>query len=255
MEFKNLRKWMFRTYLAAYVTAGGYALFDAAKNSDTLENTPQLSDIREYDVSIDGKVKHLTLVGEVHSYNRKESEIAKELVERNTHVAGEGFSFSIHRLTPGNYVFGMAAVLPATPYYFFCKIGSGRMYPSLGDYAEDKGRRLYELENVNDEFDTMTLLERSVMLASYWSTLFTAPLGYYESKNYAISNAILVEISQNKGIAHRDSVMASTIVDLLHRDDIDTLLAFYGRGHMIGITRNLDKALEMKEQPTDITKQ
>lgn len=245
---------LYLTYSCAYLGSAGYAFYDHFKYN--VERVKKKAEnhllVKNYDISLGNKVKRLTLVGEIHMYNYKESEFGKKLIQNYKHVAHEGGTYE------GRSAFIWAWSALGTPSNLFYMMGSGRYHPSIGVSAVLEGKEIHFLESGEDSFEQNTTLEQKLMLMSSTVTAFaTAPLSYYIGRNMLINgedwDSIIKDLDGNSSIGYavnlteRDTIMADNIAELLEKDNIDSLLCVMGRGHIVGVEKNLKEKLKLEE--------
>lgn len=203
----------------------------------------------KYKIDIDGKGKHLTLVGEQHDYNETEHRIAQRLVDGHQHFASEIIRDFLKDLSMKNFFYG---VVLATPYLLannYAHLGNGRWYDSIREIAEERGYRIHALEKPDDPFNSLSAWEKVTLLGESFFSVLTAPWAYYEAKNEIPYNPHKFANYPYREhlIDRRDKIMAKGIVDLLKKDEIDKLLAGVGRAHLEGIIRNLSAQVRLQE--------
>src|SRR3989338_6174248 len=194
-----------------------------------------------YNAVVNGKEKRLTLAGEIHIYNRQESEIARQLVESHSNFAGEGSGISL------NFFDRSLAVLSRFP-PFYLMLGTGRTYDGIHEIAKNEG---YEVEDLEKGLELKLSPHLSLLKDGIFSVL-TAPnffrdARFYEALWAAPENLFPNSQFKKELVDDRDRKMAGKIVEILQRGNIDDLLVVVGRGHLQGIKRELSDEIELRD--------
>jgi len=160
-------KWTKRIYLSALLATtlhAGYDFFTDNLHKIKSGNTMDYLQVREYTVDVGEEKKKLTLLGEIHFYSERESQLAKELIEKHDTFAsetGEGEKISF-----GNSLFEMVIALPIIPTYLFYRLGSGRFYWTASDLAKQQREKVYALEE--DPFRFLSVKEKIYFFGITW---------------------------------------------------------------------------------------
>ncbi|MBI2548582.1 hypothetical protein HYW21_04495 [Candidatus Woesearchaeota archaeon] len=239
-------------YVASYVAVSAHVGYDFVRyNSLRIEQgkTVQYLEVRRYHIDIDGEEKELTLVGENHDYNKTEYEMAQKLVDEHQHFAEESGSGHLQNMSFGNLLYALACFKPLEITLFYQHLGNGRWYDSIRDIAEERGYNVHALEKADDPFTNMSTGERIKYFAQCFFSPLTAPLAYYGGKNETpYDPSQFANFSYRTSLVDkRDRVMADSIVDLMREDDIDELLAEFGRLHLDGVISHLSQQVSLRE--------
>lgn len=209
--------------------------------------------VKRYQVMIKGKPKRLTLAGEIHCYNKNDSDLAEKLIEEHSSFASEGGNEDGGRneMSFGNSIYLAGISLLFLPPVGFYKLGSGRWCPSMRDIHEKKGHEVHSLER-----DPMIFMSPVDKLQFFGKALLGAllfPLCYYKGKQElkygpeTLRNPLEGSRLKKPLVDDRDEVMANSLVELLERNDIDDLLANTGGAHLNGVIRNLSMQVQLRE--------
>jgi len=230
-------------YASSYLVLSGYAIYDFKKShyKTVKEKSKNVLTIKNYEFLLEGKVKHLTIVGEIHLYNYKESNFAKKLVSNYENVAREGSdNKNLDFLTKtSSFLF--------TPSLWFYSIGSGRYITNKTTYhwALHEGKKIYDLEKGKDSFaNNLNLAQKITFLGLSCVAMATAPATYFEGKNELL-NGDKPELSEGSlvyyagNISERDMIMTNNIIGILKKGDVDSLLCIVGIAHVEGIEKKL----------------
>ncbi len=249
---KKAGKWAVGLYLGAFLATNAHIAYDYyTSNRPRIERgeTIQHLNVSEYKINIGNKEKHLTLVGENHSYNKREHEIGEMLLDKHEHFASEIGNDSSEDMSLGNRIYVTSIIIPLALPFFYNNLGSGRWCDSISDMAKKQGHKVYALENVNDAFNNLSPTEKTKLSGEVVFSMFTAPYAYYTGKNekpFDANNFSNFEYREPL-LDKRDRVMADGIVGLLKKDEIDELLANVGIAHQSGIISNLSKQVKLEE--------
>ncbi len=219
------------------------ALYDDSKTSKLKQDRPSQLEIHKYKITIDEEENYLTLVGETHRYNKRESELAERLVNEHDNIASEGSSSS--KLSLGDYIYALSLAISSYPYTLYYVWGSGRNYDSITDIAVKKGYKVYNIDE--NPFEHMSPAERSLLLGDSTRSFIIAPLGYFHGYKETPFIAIDSPPFKEFMIDERDPIIANAIIAILREDDVDDLLANIGRSHLSGVVENLSNQAEIKE--------
>src|SRR3989338_692875 len=263
MKIKNIVKWTTGTiaglYVAAYLGFTAHAIYDSKQRyGQGIQQEEQLSllKVKRFRVKISGKEKYLTLVGEVHSYNKKEYEIAKKLVDEHRHFVYEGGKRGNQSF--GNYVYqevmDKLLKIPA----FYLNLGTGRFYDVIPIIAKQKGYNVQGLENPYNVYESLSFDDKFAFLKDITHSALTAPLLYYKAELLEDILAMLSEAGigdiklidsrfQKPLVDGRDIKMSKGIVDRLKKEGVDKLLAGAGISHFGGIIRNMSNQIGLEE--------
>ncbi|MDD2890439.1 MAG: hypothetical protein PHE49_07350 [bacterium] len=258
---KKVIKWVIGLCLIIYIT--GYLIstapvfYDYFKyNKQRIESgkTAQNLHINKYTLEITGIEKHLVLVGEQHDYNKKEHEIAETLIKQYRYIASEP-RFSREGLTLKNKLFLTKLRVPLKIVNFYQHLGNGRWYTGISMTATKQGRKVYELEPVNEPTDLLEKDFKKFFIRWYFREAFSFK-GPYNEYDFAKGEDIIEyadSAKQNRddsferqgkdvyGMATRDKVMAENIIALLEKNGVDSLLATAGNAHIPGILKHLSE--------------
>ena len=256
MKLRTIISKAVKIYLAAYVAGWLAVAADQAMLGQRKleENESKIAfQVRKYELKIDDKPEYLTLIGEVHSYTKAESEIAQKLVSEHSFYANEcGNPPNMSTVSTGNKVYLDACSYPLIFYFLFNHAGSGRTYDSMDEIAVKKGKVVYPLEDNNAAMNCMSNKERTACLLSYWADALKGPLAYYQAKqkeSYDLEsvNKWVNTLPYKSGLVYkRDILMAEGIIDLLRRPGTDTLLASVGLAHLQGVEKYLTEHANAK---------
>ncbi|MDP2908515.1 MAG: hypothetical protein Q8N77_01785 [Nanoarchaeota archaeon] len=255
---KKLAKWGLISYIAAYMGLSGYAYYDfKTENVERIRKSAKNTlVVKNYKVRLEDKVKNLTIVGETHIYNYKESEFADKLVDKYDYVAMEGGGISqdddfLMKITSRCFL----------PNLIFYGMGNGRLVtnPTTHAYAYHKGKTIFYMESGEDEFkNKATLGQRLALVGVSGLALATAPLSYFQGRDELIYGEYdfqdgdsLVEYAANVG--ERDSIMAKNIVKALGREEVDSLLCVMGKFHVPGVEEKLKDKIKIEERDASLT--
>jgi hypothetical protein len=243
-------KFGLKLYLAAYLAVSAHIGYDFFQNNSPRiergEIVQQLK-IQKYKLNVEGKEKQLILAGECHNYSKKEHDLAHKLIEENKYFANEVGNDTFENIPFWSNAYGFLVALPMVPSYIYGRLGDGRTYNSISRVAREKGYTVFTLEK-KDSFSQMSLKEKSNMFSAAVLSMFIAPLAYYNGKNektYDEFNDQIDFLSESTKI--RDKAMAEEIINILKKDEIDKLLASFGRAHLKGVISNLSKQVELQE--------
>lgn len=243
---KGALKYGLTWFVAVYIGLGGYAVCDYKLNhSKKIEGkTKNNLVIEKYNIPLENLVKELTIVGEDHIYNAKETEFAKGFINKFKHVAEESSDNSSDSLV---YISAMASL----PAFLFYTMGSGRSFynPTLSSLAKQEGKTVYFLEEGKDEFKKRALLgQRLGQLGYAMLALAAGPVGYFEGKRELDGN--IKKNNKVKGyifnMDERDGIMAENILKILEKDGVDSLLCIIGKAHVPGVVEKLKDKVTIK---------
>ncbi len=250
MKIKKFLKLSLAAYAVGYLGLTGHVFYDYSKDNlpKIEQSNPNLTlDIHKYKIEINGKNKILTLVGEVHFYNKKDSEIARKLVDKNHNFANECGECNLEFNSFKEEIYGNFLAYSLFIPFKFNIMGNGRIYKSIDEIAREKGYKNHPLEENDDPFKNLSFGQKTMLLvAGIYSTL-KGPLNYYESKKDSEKVEDLSKIKKDLDdlglsdslLYKRDIVMAGNIVKLLKEDTIDKLVASVGKAHIEEILRSL----------------
>lgn len=262
---KSVAKWGFISYTAitigyaaTYTGLSTYAIYDYKTNNiERIKKAKNSLVIKKYDVTIEDKVKHITIIGETHIYNHKESEFAKEFIDDYEYVAMEGNGgqgeFDGYMLTMG---------LCYLPFMTFYSMGNGRFItnPTMHYYALEKEKTLFYLEAGEDEFKKKTTdNQRRALLDIGALALITAPFAYFDGKNELThgerdytTEDIPGYLEYAVNASERDSIMVKNILKILEKEEVDSLLCVMGKAHVPGVEKKLKAKIKELEEKVEI---
>lgn len=239
---KGALKYGLTWFVAIYMGIGGYAALDykLSHSKKIEEKTKNTLVIQKYNVPLEDRIKELTIVGETHLYNSKETEFAKDFIDNYQHVARES-----NPKEPSDPLLTITA-LGSIPAFLFYSMGTGRSLfnPTLASLAKQKGKTVYFLEEGEDEFNKRaTLGQRFAQVGYAIFGLAVAPVAYFEGKrelegNHTKKNEELTNYLYN--MDERDGIMAKNILKILEKDEVDSLLCVVGKAHARGIVKRLE---------------
>ena len=244
-------------YLIAKLAFSAPIFYDYFKeNRERIKSgqTAQNLNINEYTLKINGLEKHLALAGEQHDYNENEHKIAESLVKQYRNIASEP-GFSRKGMTVKNRLFWAKMIIPVKIVNFYQHLGNGRWYLSISRTAAKQGRKVYELEPVNEPVDLLKKDFKECMAMMYSKGAFSlkGPRDEYEfAKGEDIAYASLPRQDSipsdddGFGSPKRERVMAENIIALLEKDGVDSLLATAGNKHIRGILKYISENKEVQ---------
>lgn len=244
---KGALKYGLTWFVAVYIGIGGYAVCDYkfSHSKKIEEKTKNNLVIQKYNVPLEDRIKELTIVGEIHLYNSKETEFAKDYINKFEHVAKEGSS------KESSDLFVTLTALGLIPTFLFYSMGSGRSIfnHTLSSLSEQKGKTVYFLED-KDKFDSGgTLNQKFALLGCSVLSLAAGPMGYFEGKREFLKgstggNKKLTAYVTN--LNERDDVMVENLLKILEKDEVDSLLCVVGKAHVQSIVEKLKGKIKIK---------
>jgi len=242
-------------YMSTYIGLGSFALYDYNKKHKKAipEKTANTLVVDDVEITLEDKLKKLTIIGETHIYNAKESGFSEEFIKDYSYVAmeGDGGKGEFDTLT----FLASWSFLPAMAYY---SCGSGRQFnnKTMHQHAKRNGKKIFYLEKGEDSYENEAeLSQRMAFLGISLFSLSMAPIYYYAGKSdleredesdryvqYYSNEESTTEYAVNLG--ERDKIMAENIIEILeNNDEIDSLLCVMGKAHVRGVKEQLHRIL------------
>ena len=245
---KKTCKFMASLYLAAFIGTNIHIVHDSANN-----NLPRIEDSKRvflkterYKIKIGERNEDLTLVGEIHYYNKAEQEIGRRLVSEHEHIAYEGDGTEgIGDISKSKLIYMRTFMAVSDISASYYRLGSGRFYDDILLTAVKMGRDVHGLEFPYDPFRHMSIPKRAMFLGQMFLSNLTSPAYYYAGKNeealFKSDNLGSMKPYKTEILDKRNKDMAMNIIKLLEGEDIDNLLAVVGQAHLEGIVDELAK--------------
>ena len=238
-------------YVSAYMGLTGYEIYDAAKRNiqeDRKNHQTSNLDFHSFEVDMCSETKSLTLVGEVHLYNKTESKIARELVAKYKLIASETGMTSPFSLSFGNFLYSTILTFPLGLQMFYYQLGSDRWHSSIRTIANNNDIEVLKLESPNNGFNSLSSKERIMFLGEMIKGAALAPIIYFDARS---DNNITLDAKNfpyySSLVEKRDIVMANSLIRILEDTEADSCLAAVGDAHLPGIIDHLKKHLCIEE--------
>jgi|GEM_PF-6251825 len=216
---------------------------------------------KEFTANIDGLEKKLGILGEIHTYTKKESELARQIVKEYDLIASEGTD-SDSEISLGAYFKVLPAFLLDIPASIAYNLATNRSSENhtTKDIAKENHIKLIRFNDSD-----IPLLRAFTMTLICAISIPLVPIDYINYKINGdpdevgtrayniIENNILRQkvwlpiLKYSANVHNRDKIMADKSVELISAPKNDNLLINCGQGHFEGIINNLYEKLELKE--------
>lgn len=233
------------TYHVAYDFSSSHSrwLHDNAKNELVIKN---------FSSTIDGKVRDITIAGETHDYNEKESDFAKDLIRKFNLVMHEGGYTQKATFIDKAFLKSVGAFAKVTDTYIHLGDGRFTSNPGFDELAYQNRTPVLYLENRTaggtSEFN---LEQKTKLLWFYFKGAAMGPILYYQSKDSVmhkeeINEDTVKEVKKLVNVDRRNVQMAQEILKYLRSRPEDNILIVVGKDHVAGILHELQQSINLQ---------